>query len=153
MRSNYKDRKDIRLALKSVEDTDDYVYLKDYLITFCSQKSEYATDLLRRDIRHFNRVLNKKIFKKHFQRNPNRIVFYCFFEKSTKKVLSHCHMLLRIPRKFMKFIDQFILYIQSIFSSIKHFVNYQLDFKRKDYDVINYITKHYRSNSTDFDVF
>ena len=115
-----KDREEIRRVFQSLEDDDDNIHLKDYLITICPNITETKFDdeyIFKKRISIINAILNRKTFKKKITKIPKsqKIVFYNFIENSYNKNLIHIHSIMRIPKKFLP-------EIKSIFKLLKEIV-------------------------------
>ena len=143
-----RQRQDYRDALENAIDQDDNHYLKDYLVTITSQKTDYPIDLFKKDVRIINAMINKKFFKRRYKRSPNRIAFYCFFEKSANKLLTHCHLIMRIPNYLKEKIEILMCIAEKCVLKFRYFIH----FKKVPYSV-SYMTKHYSNHNDNFEVF
>ena len=102
------ERERLRNAFRLIQDDDENIHLKDYLISISTQKTNYSRKDFVRRLSIINAMLNKKFLTRKYKKRTDRIVFYSFLEKSLNKSLLHTHMIMRIPKfLYRKFGDNF----------------------------------------------
>ena len=143
------ERERLRNAFRLIQDDDENMHLKDYIISISTQKTNYSRKDFVRRLSIINAMLNKKFLTRKYKKRTDRIVFYSFLEKSLNKSLLHTHMIMRIPKfLYRKFTDVFV----HLSVVVKKFF-YTLRITDRPEIATKYMTKHYRENNDNFCVF
>ena len=144
------ERERLRNAFRLIQDDDENMHLKDYLISISTQKTNYSRKDFVRRLSIINAMLNKKFLTRKYKKRTDRIVFYSFLEKSLNKSLLHTHMIMRVPKFLLSKLREVFIYLRNIL--VRKFY-YSLRITRRPEIATKYMSKHFRDNNDNFFVF
>ncbi len=144
------ERERLRNAFRLIQDDDENMHLKDYLISISTQKTNYSRKDFVRRLSIINAMLNKKYLTRKYKKRTDRIVFYSFLEKSLNKSLLHTHMIMRVPKFLLSKLREVFIYLRNIL--VRKFY-YSLRITRRPEIATKYMSKHFRDNNDNFFVF